>query len=71
VFGGIGSMTGSFIAAIVLGILNMFLQDFGEIRMIVYALSLIVVMIFRPSGLLGTKEFSIKNFLTKRREGNS
>jgi branched-chain amino acid transport system permease protein len=70
VFGGIGSMTGSFIAAIVLGILNMFLQDFGEIRMIVYALSLIVVMIFRPSGLLGTKEFSIKNFLTKRREEN-
>jgi branched-chain amino acid transport system permease protein len=69
VFGGIGSITGSFIAAIVLGILNMFLQDFGELRMIVYALALIVVMIFKPSGLLGTKEFSIKNLLSTK-EGN-
>ncbi|MDR0691112.1 MAG: branched-chain amino acid ABC transporter permease [Streptococcaceae bacterium] len=64
VFGGIGSITGSFIAAIMLGILNMFLQDFGEMRMIVYALALIVVMIFKPSGLLGTKEFSVKSLLT-------
>ena len=68
VFGGIGSLTGSFIAAIVLGILNVFLQDFGELRMIIYALALIFVMLFKPSGLLGTKEFSVKNLLTKKED---
>jgi len=62
VFGGIGSITGSFVAALTLGILNMFLQDFGDLRMIIYAVALIIVMIFRPSGLLGRKEFSIKKF---------
>lgn len=65
VFGGVGSMTGTFIAAIVLGFLNMLLQDFGTIRMIIYALALIVIMIFKPTGLLGTKELSIKKLVKK------
>jgi branched-chain amino acid transport system permease protein len=66
VFGGIGSITGSFVAAVFLGILNMFLQDFGDLRMIIYALSLIIVMIFKPGGLLGTKEISIQRIISKR-----
>lgn len=57
VFGGIGSFTGSFIAAILLGVLNLMLQDYGQLRMIIYALALILIMIFRPGGLLGTWEF--------------
>lgn len=63
VFGGIGSVTGSVIAAILLGILNVFLQPFGSLRMIIYALALIVIMIFKPSGLLGNKEFTISGLL--------
>ncbi|MDR0922341.1 MAG: branched-chain amino acid ABC transporter permease [Lactobacillales bacterium] len=66
VFGGIGSITGTFIAAIVLGFLNMFLQDFGDLRMIIYSLALIIVMIFKPGGLLGTKEFSIKKLFERK-----
>lgn len=66
VFGGIGSITGSFIAAIVLGILNSFLQDFGELRMIIYSLALIIIMVFKPGGLLGTWEFSVKRLFQKR-----
>ncbi|MGL5978988.1 MAG: branched-chain amino acid ABC transporter permease [Erysipelotrichaceae bacterium] len=58
VFGGLGSVSGSIIAGIVLGIISMFLQQFGELRMIIYALALICIMIFRPQGLLGTKEFT-------------
>ncbi|MBR5796159.1 MAG: branched-chain amino acid ABC transporter permease [Erysipelotrichaceae bacterium] len=58
VFGGMGSITGSVIAAIVIGFINIFLQSFSDIRMIVYGLSLVCIMIFRPGGLLGTKEFS-------------
>lgn len=65
VFGGIGSITGTFISAIVLGILNMFLQDVGALRMIIYSLALIIIMIFKPGGLLGTKEFSVKQLFQK------
>ena len=64
VFGGLGSMSGTVVAAIVLGILNMVLQDFSSVRMIIYSLALILVMIFRPGGLLGTWEFSLKKLLS-------
>ena len=66
VLGGLGSITGTIIAAIILGLLNMFLQDFGAIRMIIYSLVLILVMIFRPGGLLGTWEFKISRFFNKK-----
>lgn len=66
VFGGLGSVTGTILAAIVLGILNMVLQDFSSIRMIIYSLALILVMIFRPGGLLGTWELSLKKIFEKK-----
>ena len=68
VFGGLGSMTGTVIAAIVLGILNMLLQEFSSIRMIIYSLALILVMIFRPGGLLGTWELQLSRFFKKDKE---
>lgn len=58
VLGGMGSITGSVIAAVLLAILTTFLQSFTEVRMIVYALLLVVIMLFRPQGLLGTKEIN-------------
>lgn len=70
VLGGLGSMTGTILAAIVLGGLNMYLQSFSEVRMIVYSLALILVMVFKPGGLLGTKEFQFsKLFSNKTKEG--
>lgn len=66
VLGGLGSITGTIIAAIILGLINMFLQDFGAIRMIIYSLILILVMIFRPGGLLGTWEFKLSRFFNKK-----
>ena len=68
VFGGLGSMTGTIIAAIVLGVLNMLLQEFSSIRMIIYSLALILVMIFRPGGLLGTWELQLSRFFKKDKE---
>lgn len=70
VFGGLGSMTGTIVAAIVLGILNMVLQNVASIRMIIYSLALILVMIFRPGGLLGTWELSLSRFFKKDKEVN-
>ena len=68
VFGGLGSTTGAVVSAVVLGILNMYLQGFSDLRMIIYALALIIIMIFKPSGLLGTWEFSVKGLLDKFRK---
>ena len=72
VFGGLGSITGSIVAAIVLGILNMLLQDVASVRMIIYALALVLVMIFRPGGLLGTWELSLSRLFKKgKKEGKT
>lgn len=56
VFGGMGSISGSIIAAVALAVITTFLQAYSELRMIIYALLLVVIMLFRPQGLLGTKE---------------
>ena len=69
VLGGLGSITGTILAAVALGILNMFLQNISNLRMIIYSLTLILVMIFRPGGLLGTKEFTLSRFFNKTKGG--
>lgn len=66
VLGGLGSMTGTILAAITLGFLNMFLQNFSDLRMIIYSLALILVMVFRPGGLLGTWELTFSSFFKKK-----
>ncbi|SJZ81342.1 branched-chain amino acid transport system permease protein [Pilibacter termitis] len=68
VFGGMGSMTGTIVAAVTLGLLNNFLQDFSDLRMIIYSLAIILVMILKPSGLLGNKELSLSKIFTKKEE---
>ena len=68
VFGGLGSITGAIVSAIVLGILNMLLQDVASVHMIIYALALVLVMIFRPGGLLGTWELSLSRFFKKSKK---
>lgn len=65
VFGGMGSITGSFISSILVSLLNTMLQQFSSIRMIVYGLALVAIMVFRPSGLLGRKEFTFSGLLKK------
>ncbi|NLA59166.1 MAG: branched-chain amino acid ABC transporter permease [Firmicutes bacterium] len=61
VLGGLGSITGSIIAAIVLTILPEALRGMAEYRMIVYAILLIGLMLVRPQGLFGTRE--LRDFL--------
>ena len=65
VLGGMGSLTGSVIAAIVLTILPEALRDFASARMLIYSVLLIIMMIFRPSGLMGTREFSLWGLITQ------
>lgn len=65
VFGGMGSFTGSFISAFAIGLLNTLLQQFSDIRTIIYGALLVAIMIFRPKGLLGTKELKLSKFTGK------
>lgn len=55
ILGGMGSMVGVIIAAIILTILPEFLRQVAEYRMIIYALLLIIMMLLRPQGLFGVK----------------
>lgn len=59
VLGGMGSLTGTVIAAVLLGILNEALHFIDNYRLVLYSLLLIIMMIFRPDGLFGSKEFSL------------
>jgi branched-chain amino acid transport system permease protein len=58
VLGGLGSLSGAVLAAILLTIVSTFLQDFPETRMIIYSLVLVIVMLYRPQGLMGTREIT-------------
>ncbi|MBE6072488.1 MAG: branched-chain amino acid ABC transporter permease [Clostridium butyricum] len=72
VFGGMGSLSGSIIATIILTFLPELLRSFQEFRMILYPLALIILMIFRPQGLFGDKELSLKVFkLDKFKKNNN
>ncbi len=72
VLGGMGSLTGSIVAAVIMFIVNYqikngtwvaalpgFLQNVFAYPMLVYAIVLIVVILFRPKGIFGTYEFSL------------
>ncbi|MDR3279849.1 MAG: branched-chain amino acid ABC transporter permease [Synergistaceae bacterium] len=63
VLGGLGSIFGSVISATVLTILPELLRDFNDYRMVIYSLMLVMVMIFKPSGLCGRYEFSLGDTL--------
>ena len=60
VLGGMGSITGSVIAAGLLTMLPEALRPVKEFRMVIYASLLIFLMIARPQGLLGMRELSLQ-----------
>ncbi len=65
VFGGMGSFTGSVVAAAGLTGVQFAMARLVEYRQLAYALLLMVMMIFKPSGLLGVKEFSMSALLAR------
>lgn len=62
VLGGLGSISGSITAAILLTFVSAALASYPEWRMIIYSLMLIVLMLYRPQGLFGNREISLKIF---------
>ena len=73
VLGGMGSLTGSVIGAILVTILPEALRPVQaltgvDLRMVIYSLALILLMILRPTGLLGSREW---NQIWRRRAARS
>jgi branched-chain amino acid transport system permease protein len=61
VLGGMGSMSGALLAAVLLTVLPEALRPLKELtgvdlRMVLYSLALVLLMLFRPSGLMGRAE---------------
>jgi len=65
VLGGMGSISGSVLAAILLTLLPEVLRPVKDFRLVIYSLMLIILMITRPQGLLGTRELDITGWLHK------
>ncbi|HEU5249776.1 MAG TPA: branched-chain amino acid ABC transporter permease [Thermoanaerobaculia bacterium] len=65
VIGGLGSITGSVLGAVLYITLTEGLREFAQYRMVLFSLLLIVIMIVRPQGILGHRE--LRNLWRRRR----
>lgn len=60
--GGVGSFSSALLGAIIFTIIPEALRFMGEWRLVVYPLALILIMIKRPKGLFGKREFGFMRF---------
>jgi len=64
-FGGVNSLTGSVLSTVVLGGLPEFLRFLGEYRNVIYAILVLLIINFRPGGLLGEWELPFGKVLRR------
>jgi branched-chain amino acid transport system permease protein len=57
IFGGLGSIPGCFLGAIILTVLPELLRGLAEYRMLIYGALMVIMMIVKPSGVLGSINF--------------
>ncbi len=67
VLGGLGNIWGAALGALVLGVLPELLRSFAAYRMLIFGLVMILMMIFRPQGILGN-QIVMRELKTKKRE---
>jgi branched-chain amino acid transport system permease protein len=75
VLSGMGSLTGSVVGAILVTILPEALRPLQEytgvdLRMVIYSMALILLMILRPSGLFGSREWNIFKYRRRSASGS-
>lgn len=63
VIGGLGSLTGSILGSLVITNLPELFRSLANYRMFFYGLAVVLIIILRPAGLLGYKEFSIRKII--------
>lgn len=66
VIGGLGSITGSVLGAVLYIGLTEGLREFSQYRMVLFSLLLIIIMIVRPQGILG--HFEVWQMFSRRRK---
>ncbi len=73
VLGGIGNIRGSIIAAVILTLLPELLRGLNNYRMLIYAIVLILMMLFNwsPKALAWRERYSIKNYIRTRRNADT
>jgi branched-chain amino acid transport system permease protein len=59
VIGGLGSLSGSILATIIITVLPEILRSAAEYRMLAYGIAVVLIVTLRPSGIMGYKEFTI------------
>ncbi|GHV29453.1 branched-chain amino acid ABC transporter permease [Synergistales bacterium] len=62
VFGGLGSISGCLLGTAVLTLVTEYFRDISQYRMLIYGLVLVLVMVLRPEGIMGTNELSPRFF---------
>jgi len=65
IVGGLGSISGAAIGGVFVAVTLELMRDLQQYRLVLYALLLIVIMLVRPEGLLGQREFG-RGFFRKR-----
>lgn len=60
-FGGVNSLTGSTLGAFILSALPQLLRGLQNYRYVIYAVLVLLIINFRPSGLLGEWELTLRN----------
>lgn len=63
VIGGLGSLTGSVLGTVVCTLLPEVFRGLSGYRMLVYGIAVVLVILLKPSGLYGYREFSIKRLI--------
>lgn len=66
VLGGLGNIRGSIIASILLATISSYLQEYPELKMVIYALVLIVIMILKNKDMTKFKKFITEKILRRQ-----
>ena len=65
VLGGLGSLTGSVLGTIIVQILPEIFRSMSEYRMLFYGIAVVLMILLRPDGLYGYREFSLKRLIAR------
>lgn len=57
VIGGLGSIEGAILGAILITVILEVFREFGPYRLVIFSITLILIMLYRPQGILGSKSF--------------
>ena len=74
VFGGLGSMSGCLIGTTILTLVTELFRPISQYRMLIYGLVLVLVMVLRPEGIMGTSELTpgyIKRLFSRKKKADA